>query len=134
MNLLRELVEHALQVVRQRAREFHAPLLGGMRDDQPRGMKERTREVRDRAKIARHTAMDAAVQRIADDGMANRAEVDANLVRASGVNRDVRQRQDDAELLGLHDSRYRLPAPPCFGRHLLAVDWIAADRRVDAAS
>src|SRR6185312_409018 len=98
MDLLRQVVEHLLQVLRQRAHEFHAAFLGGMREDEPRRVQERTREVRHRAEIAGHAPVDAAVQRIADDRVADRAQVDADLMRASRMNRDVRECQDDAEL------------------------------------
>ena len=78
--------------------------------------------------------MDAAVERVADDRMADRAQVHANLVRAAGVNRDLRQRQRRVELLGADDARHRLAAAPRARRHLLPVGRIAADRRVDPAS
>src|SRR5580765_6983073 len=105
MNLLRQLVEHLLQVVRQRARELHAPLLGGMRECQPQRVQERSLQVRDRPQVARHASMHAAVDRIADDGMADLAEVYADLMRAPGVDRDVRQGQHHAEFLRLDDAR-----------------------------
>ena len=56
-------------------------------------MKKRPLQARHRANVAGHAAVDAAVQRIADDGMADGAEMHANLVRPSGVNRDLAQRQ-----------------------------------------
>src|SRR5215471_9034236 len=134
MDLLRQLVEHALQIVRQRARELHLPLLDGMREHESGGMQERTRQVRDGAQIAGHTPVDAAVQGIADDWMADCAQMDADLMRASGMNRDVRQREDDAELLGLDDARDRFAAAPGLRRHLLPVARVASDRLVDPSS
>src|SRR3954464_7373728 len=95
MNLLRELVEHLLQVGGQRAREFHAAVFRGMRDHELRGMEKRTLQMRDGAQIARHPAMYAAIDRVADDGMADLAQVHANLMGAAGVDRDVSEGEDD---------------------------------------
>ena len=64
-----------------------------MREHEPRGVQKRALEVRHGAKVARHAPAHAAVERIADDRMADRAEVHTNLVRPAGVNRDLRQRQ-----------------------------------------
>src|SRR5262249_58422042 len=92
-------------------------------------------EMRDRADVARDAAVDAAVERVADDRMADRAQVDADLVRAAGVDGDARERQYPAEVLGAHDPRHRLTAPPQprrLRRHLLPGPGIASDRRVDA--
>ena len=94
-------------------------------------------QVCDRADVAWHAPVHAAVQRVPDDGMANRAEVDADLMRAAGVNRHLHQRQHPAEVLGADDARHRGPGaayPRRLGRHLLAVRRIAADRRVDPAA
>src|SRR5262249_1697352 len=124
--------EHSLKVVRQRAREFHSPFLRRMCERQTRGVKKRTREMGDGSQIAWNTSMDAAIERVADDRMPDGTQMNANLVRAAGVNRDVRQWQDDAELLRLHDSRDGLAAAPCLRRHLLAIHRIASNRRVDA--
>ena len=100
-------------------------------------MEERPVEVRDGAEVAGHAPVDAAVQRVADDRMADRAQVHADLMRAAGVNRDLRQRQHAAEVLGADDARDRRAAAARarrLRRHLLPVRRIAADRRVDAAS
>src|SRR4029450_11021000 len=98
----------------------------------------------------RHAPVDAAVERIADDGGTDGAEMDANLVRASRVDGEARQRERPAEMIGAHYPRDRFatasdlralrrsprgavsPRRPD-GRHLLAVHRIAADRRVDPA-
>jgi hypothetical protein len=45
MDLLRQLVEHALQIIRQRARELHSPMFDRMREHKTSGMQERTRQV-----------------------------------------------------------------------------------------
>ena len=96
------------------------PSLGCL-NDQPRGVQERPLEMRDRPQIAGHAAMDAAVQRIADDRVADRAQMHADLMRPAGVDRDLRQRQHAAEVLGADDPRHRLAAAPRARRHLLPV-------------
>src|SRR5262249_59463342 len=105
---------------RQAALELHASPISGMCEREPCGVEERTVEMRDRADVARHAAVDAAVQRVADDRMADGAEMDANLMRATGVDGDLGECQHAPEMFGAHDSRHRLPAPPearRFGRH-----------------
>ena len=64
---LAQLVEHALQVRRQRAQELHPPAVVGMREHEARRVQKRAIEMRDRAHVARHAPVDAAVQRVADD-------------------------------------------------------------------
>ena len=48
-----------------------APSVRRMREHQMRGVQERPIEMRDRAQVAGHAPMDAAVQRIADDRVAD---------------------------------------------------------------
>ena len=108
-----------------------------MLEDEMRRVKERALEMGQHSKIARHAAMDAAVERIAHDRMADRTQVDANLVRPAGMNRHLCERQRRTEVLGADDARDRgaaSPYPQRCGRHLLAVVGIAADWRVDAAA
>src|SRR5580765_1917798 len=88
MDLFRQLVEHALQILGQRAHELHSPVVGGMSEHEPRGVEEGTGEMRDGAQIAGHTPMDAAVQRIADNRVPDRVQMNANLMGASRINRD----------------------------------------------
>src|SRR5256885_14703104 len=71
MDLLRQLVEHALQILGQRALELHPPLFGGMCERQLRGAEKWTLEVRDGAQIAGDAAVDAAVQSVAGNWMAD---------------------------------------------------------------
>ena len=97
-------------------------------------MEERPLQTHDRADIAGHAPVDAAVERIADDRMSDRAQVHANLVRAPGMNRDLRQRDRGVEVLGADDPRHGFPAAPGSRRHLLPVARIAPDRRIDAPS
>ena len=75
-----------------------------MREREPRGVQERARQVGDGAQVARHVAMDAAVQRIADDWVADGAQMDADLMRTAGVDRDVRQRERASKRFGPHDA------------------------------
>ena len=139
--MILQLLEHALQVGGQRAREVQSPSVGGMRERQAGRVQERPLEVRHRPEVAWHTPMHTAVERIADDRMADGAQVHANLVRAPGVNRDGRERQQPAEVLRGDDARDRFAAAAhavriarrLRGRHLLAVHGVASDGRVDAA-
>src|SRR6476619_1605488 len=80
MDLLPKFVKHALQVRRQLAFKFHPPAVGGMLEREPRGVEKRPVEMRDRAQIAGHAPVDAAVERVADDRMPDGAQVDADLV------------------------------------------------------
>ena len=88
----------------------------------------------DRAQVAGHAPVDAAVERVADDRMADRAQVHANLVRAAGVNRDLRQRQRrpkcSARTMRVTAARLRRARADIFFR----LAGIAADRRVDPAA
>ena len=106
-----------------------------MRERQARRVQERALEMRDRAQIAGHAPVDAAVERIADDRMADRAQVHADLVRAAGVDRDAAPASAPAEVLARgrcasRASRLRRARADIF----LRFDGIAADRRVDAAA
>ncbi len=87
-----------------------------------------------RAHVAGHVATDAAVERIADDRMADRAQMHADLVRAAGMDRDLRQRHRRIEMFGSNDPRHRLAASSRARRHLLSIARIAPDRRVDPSS
>ena len=110
------------------------PTVRRMREHQSCRMQKRSLEVRHGAQVARDAAMDAAVQRVADDRMADGAEVDANLMRASGVNRDAGQGQHPAEMLRADDARDRFALRGARAPNLFPMFGVAADRRVDAAS
>ena len=104
-----------------------------MREHEPRGVQKRPLEMRDRAQVAGHAPVDAAVERVADDRMADRAQVHADLVRAAGVDRHLRERQRRrrtarARTMRVTASRLRRARADIF----LRFDRIAADRRVDA--
>ena len=78
-----------------------------------------------------HAAMHAAVEGVAHHGVADGRQVDTDLMRAAGVNRDLRQGQR-AQDFGAHDARHGLAAAPGPRGHLLAVRRIAPDGRVDS--
>src|SRR5262249_16765954 len=129
---LAHLVEHALQIIRQRALELHAPPVSRVGKHEARGVEEGAVEMRDRAEVARHAAMDAAVERVADNRVADRAEVHANLMRAAGVDRNMCERQHAAEMFSADDAGHGLTAASDarrLGGHLLPVRGIAPDRR-----
>jgi hypothetical protein len=121
-----------LQVRRQIAGERHASSVARVCERQTRGVQKRAVQVQHRADVARHTAVDAAVERIAHDRMADRAQVHADLMRATGVDGDACERQHTPEVLGVNDARHRFARAARPRRHLLAVRRITADRRVDA--
>jgi hypothetical protein len=109
-------------------------------------MQERTVEMFDGADVGRHSPVDAAVQRIADNRMADCAEVHSDLMGAAGVNRHPYERQE-AKPFGANNSRHRFTTPPSprglggalatlivARRHLLAIRGIAADWRIYATA
>jgi hypothetical protein len=141
-----ELVENPLQVRRNITRELHPPPVAGMLEGQACGMEERSFEVRHGAQVPGYSAVEPAVERIADDWMTDCTEVDADLMRPPGLNRDVHQRQG-TDRFGADDSRNRLAAPAGSGRrsmpisssrqpgrHFVAVHGVSTDRCIDASS
>ena len=120
--------------VGKRALEFHPAAFGRMAERQPGRVQERTIQMRDGLGVAGHAPVDAAVERIAHNRMSDRAEVNANLVGAAGVNRDPRQRQHRVDPIGPDDARHGFAASPRARRHLLSVRRVASDRRVDPPS
>src|SRR5688572_2761962 len=77
---------------------------------------------------------DAAVQRIADDRMSDRAEVHTDLVGPARMDREVRERERRPKPLGPHNAGDGLAAAAGLRRHSFPVRRIAADRRIDAAA
>ena len=75
--------------------------------------------------------MEAAVRGIADDGVPDRAQVDANLVCPSCGDRDLEER-DTLEMPGGRHARDGAPRAPRPRGHLLTLRWIPPDRRIDA--
>ena len=74
-------------------RKLHAPAVARMREHQTRRVEKRPLEPLDGSMSPGDMTAHAAVQRIAHDRVADRAQVHADLVRPARVNRDVRQRQ-----------------------------------------
>ena len=102
-----------------------------MSEDEAFGVQERPGELRDGAQRMRHAAVDAAVERIADDRVADGAQVHADLMRAPGGNGDAQQR-DALQIARPRDARNGVAGAAGARRHLDAVLRIAADRGVDA--
>jgi hypothetical protein len=84
-------VEHLAKILRQRGGEFETLARLWMSERQPLGMEKRSSEPLDRAQVMRHPAMGTAVQRVADDGMADGVEMHPDLMRATCVNGDAEQ-------------------------------------------
>ena len=93
-------VDYRLQILGQGAYKFQPSSIRGVLERETRGVKKGTLETRDDAQVARHPPSNTAVQRVAHGGMTDNAQVDADLMRAAGVNRDSRERQGAAERLG----------------------------------
>src|SRR4029453_6251994 len=89
---LGNLVDHRLEVRRQRRIELDPAAVGRVSEAEARRVQERTLEAHDRPQIRGDPAMHAAVHRVADDGVADGVEVDAYLVSAPGGNRHFDQR------------------------------------------
>ena len=105
-----------------------------MLEDQPRRVQKRTLEPGHGAQVAGHAPVHASIQGISDDRVADRAQVDADLVGPACLNRDPRERQRAAQVLGANDPRDRFAAASRTRRHFLAVHRVAANRRVDPPS
>src|SRR5690349_2955201 len=129
-----QVVQHVLQIERQRTLELHSSSVGWMAEREPRGMEERPLEVCHRSEIPRDTATDTAVQRVADDRVPDAAQVHADLVRPACVDGDADERQHRMQDVGANDACDRFAAPPRTRRHLLPIGRIAPDRRVDPAA
>ena len=126
-----QIIQYALQVGGKRSEELHAAPVGGVVEDQPRGVQERPLQPLHGADVTGHAAVHAAVHRVADDRVPDRAQVHANLVRAAGVDRHLAQGQA-WQRHGAGDARDRVPGMLGAGRHLHPVGGITADCRVDA--
>ena len=93
-------------------------------------MQERPLQMGDGADVTRHAPVDTAVERVADNRVADCAEMDAYLMCATGVNGNLAQRQS-WQVKRLRDSRDRLTRPPGSCGHLLSVHRIPADWSVE---
>lgn len=98
-----------------------------MLEGKPGGVQERPVQMGHRPQIARDAAVNATVRRVADHGVADRAQVDADLVRPASMNGHMRERKGPAEMRGSKDSRHGLPASTRLRRHLLPIDRITPD-------
>src|SRR5262245_43658736 len=103
-----------------------------MLERQLRGVQKRTLQVSNGPYVAGDTAMHSAIQRVADNRMADGTKVDANLVGAAGVDGNLRERYRWIEMLRANNPRDRFTASARPRRHLLPVRRVATDRRVDA--
>src|SRR4051794_34213229 len=125
-----QFVEHRLKIGRHGAEKLHPSSILRMREREPRRMEKWPIEVGDGANVAGHPPMNTAIERVADNRMTDRAEVDANLVCSPGMNRHLHEREYPAEVLRADDARHRRPRSAQarrLGRHLLPVRWVAPD-------
>ena len=83
--------------------------------------------------VGLHASVDAAVERIADNRVADGAEVHANLMRAPGVNGNVRERERGIDLEGSDDARDGLSTSSRAIRHPLSVVRVASNWVFDTA-
>src|SRR6195256_1802903 len=90
-------------------------------------MKKRPIEMRHRPQIAGNAAPHAAVDGVAHDRMADGAQVDPDLVRASRLNDHMNQRQRLTEPSGAVNSCDRFAAAPRARRHFLAIHGIRSE-------
>ena len=104
-----------------------------MRERQPSRMQERPLQPLHGSDVSRNAPMDASVQRVADNRMADGAQVDANLMCPPGVNRHLTERET-GQMMGARDARHRLARIFRPRRHLLPIGRVATDRRIDPSS
>src|ERR1044071_5228988 len=104
-----------------------------MREQETRGVEEWTLQTLHRANVSGDTTMDPAVHRVADDRVADRAQMHADLMRAAGMNRHLTKREP-RHVVRPRDPRDRAARMFRSRRHLLTVHRIAPDRRVDPSS
>lgn len=132
--LVTQIVQNLLEIAGQRTLEFHASSVDGVSEGQFRRVKERTLQVSDGTKIARHSSMDTAVQRIADNRMADGVQMNAYLMRSARVNSHADERQRPTEMFGPDDTRDGFAAAAGSCGHFLSIDRISPNRRIDAAA
>ena len=78
-----------------------------MRERQSGRMQEGPLQPLHGSDVSRDSPMDASVQRVADHGMADGAQVDSDLVRPPGVDGDLTEREA-GQMMGARDARHRL--------------------------
>jgi hypothetical protein len=87
-----QVVQHAFEVGRHWCDELHAATVTWVRERNPRCMEKRPRQPLHRADVSGDTPVNTTVQAVADDRVADRAQVDADLVCSPGVNRHLTER------------------------------------------
>ena len=80
--------------------------------------------------VAGHAAMHTAVGRVADDRMADGAEMDTNLMRAAGEDRDLAKREP-RHVMRSRDPGHGMTGAARARRHLQAVRWVTSDGGLD---
>src|SRR5262249_13019706 len=101
-------VEHALQIGRQRRLEFHRSTISRMREDEPMRVEEWPVQRENRTQVRSDARAPAPVRRVADDGVADGAEVNADLMRGPGLDRDLAQRAASI-VMRARDARHGVP-------------------------
>src|SRR5688572_9873118 len=86
------LIEHELQIVRQRRLELHLTSVGWMSKHEAACMEKRPVEREDGTQIAGHAPAESSVHRVADDRVADLAQMHANLMCPPGCDRHVYER------------------------------------------
>ncbi len=102
-----------------------------MRERQTCGMEKRPLQSLHGADIARHAAMNTSIGRVADDGVAYGAEMDSDLMGATGMNRDLAQRQT-RHVMGTGNPGHGMTGTTRARRHLQAIRGIPSDGRFDS--
>jgi hypothetical protein len=82
-------IEYRLKIRRERGHKFHSPPFAGMREYEACRVQKGTLQPLHGADVIRDTPMDATVRGVADNRVADRAQMYTNLMRAAGGDRDV---------------------------------------------
>src|SRR5688572_17277815 len=127
-----DIIQHLLEVRRQGGFELQTFPVRRVGEAQSSGVQEGALEAQHGPQVGGNAAAHAAVHRVADDRVADRAQVHADLVRAAGRDGDLQQR-DPLQVAGGGDARHGVPRAPRPRGHLLTVAWIAPDGLVDPA-
>src|SRR5687767_11429689 len=93
-------------------------------------MQERTFEPLYRPDVASYPAVNSAVQAVADDWVSDGAQVDPDLMRAPGLNRNLAERETGKRMRP-RDPRDRMARVLRPRRHLLTLHGVPANGRVD---
>ena len=99
LGVVAQAFDHVGKVLRQFRAEFHSPAVARVVERQAGRVQERAIQRLDGAQLRRDAAMDAAVERVADDRMADAAQVDADLMGAAGGDADADQAHAGERLL-----------------------------------